>query len=69
MSLASNRPSHQTIVFLVNKQFAGPQSTVELGWIHHTLSISLGIQFRQRYDQIKDGKQTKVVNIFGFGGP
>jgi hypothetical protein len=38
-------------------------------YLNHTLSIWLGIQFRQRYGQIKDRKQTKVVNIFGLAGP
>ena len=32
-------------------------------YVDHTLSIWLEIQFGQRYGQIKDRMQTKVVNI------
>ena len=38
-------------------------------WINQTLSILLGIQFRQRYRQIKDRRPTFFLNIFGLADP
>ena len=32
-------------------------------FVHHTLSIHLGIQFMQRYGLIADKKQTKIMNV------
>ena len=37
--------------------------------IHQTLSIWLGIQFRQRYGQIKDRRPNIFLNIFGLAWP
>ena len=37
--------------------------------IDHTLSIWLGIQFRQCYTHKKERKLIKIVNIFGLAGP
>ena len=36
------------------------------GNIYQTLSILLGIQFRQRYGQMKDRKTKLLMNIFGL---
>ena len=34
--------------------------------LYQTLSIWLGIQFRQRYGQIKDRRPKNIWNIFGL---
>ena len=37
--------------------------------LDNTLSIWLGIQFRQRYTHKKERKLKQIVNIFGLAGP
>ena len=37
--------------------------------IYQTLSIQLGMQFRQRYSQIKDWRPNTFLNIFGLAWP
>ena len=63
------RTYRQTDILTYRKLWKKHTLTLSLPYLYQTLSIWLGIQFRQRYSQIKDWRPSTFLNIFGLAWP